>query len=94
MNPPDRGARHTPEVLRVLHLEDAEIDHQMALAHLQRAGFHVQALRVDTEAQFCNALATQTWDLVLSDFNVPGFTGAQALEVLKRDGPVLPFVLL
>jgi signal transduction histidine kinase len=32
--------------------------------------------------------------VVLSDFNVPGFTGAQALELLKREGPVLPFVLL
>jgi len=54
----------------------------------------VHALRVETEEQFRNALAGRPWDLVLSDFNVPGFTGAQALEVLKRDGPVLPFVLL
>src|SRR5262245_25503046 len=94
MNPSDRGARHVPEVLRVLHLEDAEVDHQMACAHLRRAGFDVQALRVDTEAQFRNALAGRPWDVVLSDFNVPGFNGAQALEVLKRVGPVLPFVLL
>src|SRR6185436_13873141 len=70
------------------------VDHQMACAHLQRAGFEVHALRVETEEQFRNALAGRPWDLVLSDFNVPGFTGAQALEVLKRDGPVLPFVLL
>jgi signal transduction histidine kinase len=94
MNPAQDRTRHAHEVLRVLHLEDAEVDHQMACAHLQRAGFEVQALRVETEEQFRDALAHQTWDLVLSDFNVPGFTGAQALEVLKRDGPVLPFVLL
>jgi signal transduction histidine kinase len=94
MNPAQDRARTAHEVLRVLHLEDAEVDHQMACAHLRRAGFEVQAVRVETEEQFRDALAHQTWDLVLSDFNVPGFTGAQALEVLKRDGPVLPFVLL
>ena len=94
MNPAQDRARAAHEVLRVLHLEDAEVDHQMACAHLHRAGFEVQALRVETEDQFRHALAHRTWDVVLSDFNVPGFTGAQALEVLKRDGPVLPFVLL
>jgi len=94
MNPAQDRARSAPEVLRVLHLEDALVDHQMACAHLQRAGFEVHALRVETEEQFRNALAGGRWDIVLSDFNVPGFTGAQALVVLKREGPVLPFVLL
>lgn len=90
---PERTAR-TLEPLRVLHLEDAPVDHQLACAHLRRAGFDVSALRVQTEQEFRSALAAQPWDVVLSDFNVPGFTGAQALELLKREGPALPFVLL
>jgi len=80
-------------LLRVLHLEDAEVDHHLACAQLRRAGFEVQALRVDTEDDFRRALAAGPWDVVLSDFNVPGFTGAQALDLLKREGPSLPFVL-
>ena len=90
----ERNPRGPHEVLRVLHLEDAEVDHQLACAQLKRAGFDVQAVRVDTEDGFRQALAGGPWDVVLSDFNVPGFTGAQALELLKREGPVLPFVLL
>jgi signal transduction histidine kinase len=90
----DRNVRHPGAVLRLLHLEDAEVDHQLACAQLKRAGFEVHALRVDTEDDFRRALAGGPWDVVLSDFNVPGFTGAQALELLKREGPVLPFVLL
>ncbi|HSB24367.1 MAG TPA: histidine kinase [Burkholderiaceae bacterium] len=90
----DRAPRPPHEVLRVLHLEDAEIDHQLACAQLQRAGFEVHALRVDTEDAFRRALAAGPWDVVLSDFNVPGFSGAKALELLKHEGPVLPFVLL
>jgi len=95
MNPAsERTPRGPHEVLRVLHLEDAEVDHQLACAQLKRAGFEVHALRVDTEDAFRSALAGGPWDVVLSDFNVPGFTGAQALELLKREGPALPFVLL
>ena len=90
----DRSTRAPLELLRVLHLEDAEVDHHLACAQLRRAGFEVQALRVDTEDDFRRALAAGPWDVVLSDFNVPGFTGAQALDLLKREGPPLPFVLL
>ena len=53
----DRSTRLPPEVLRVLHLEDAEVDHQLACAQLRRAGFEVQALRVDTEDDFRRTLA-------------------------------------
>ena len=90
----ERVNRHPHEVLRLLHLEDAEVDHQLACAQLQRAGFEVHALRVQTEEEFRGALTDGQWDVVLSDFNVPGFTGAQALDLLKREGPGLPFVLL
>jgi len=90
----ERPSRPQHEVLRVLHLEDAEVDHQLACAQLQRAGFEVHALRVDTEDAFRGALAAGPWDVVLSDFNVPGFSGAQALDLIKREGHPLPFVLL
>jgi signal transduction histidine kinase len=79
--------------LRVLHIEDSELDHELAMAHLRRGGLEVQTLRVDSEADFRNALADD-WDLVLSDYNLPGFSGLTALEVLKRSGKILPFILL
>jgi signal transduction histidine kinase len=81
-------------VLRVLHLEDAEVDHLLTCAHLERAGFSLHALRVETEAEFEHALRSASWDVVLSDYNLPRFTGLQALEVFKRAGVGVPFILL
>jgi signal transduction histidine kinase len=82
---------------RLLHLEDAEPDHALALAHLRRSGIRVEALRVDTRAEFEAAL-DQPWDLVLSDYHLPGFTGLDALQILRercaRDGRNLPFILV
>ncbi|MFZ2990556.1 histidine kinase [Ideonella sp.] len=79
--------------LRVLHLEDSELDHELALAHLRRGGLVVEAQRVDTEREFCAALA-QDWDVVISDFNIPGFSGLKALDIVRGMGLQLPFILV
>ena len=80
--------------LRVLHLEDSLPDHELALLHLQRAGLRLDMLRVETEAAYCEALASQDWDLILSDFNLPGFTGLRAQQLLRESGRDLPFILV
>ena len=80
--------------LRVLHLEDSLPDHELVLLHLQRAGLRLDMLRVETEAAYREALATQDWDLILSDFNLPGFTGLRAQQLLRESGKDLPFILV
>jgi signal transduction histidine kinase len=79
--------------MRVLHLEDSEADHVLVLAHLQRAGLAVQTQRVETRSAFAAALE-QPWDIVLSDFHLPGFSGLQALEMLRASDHALPFILV
>jgi len=79
--------------LRVLHLEDSELDHELALAHLRRGGLDVACRRVETREQFEAALA-EPWDLILSDYNLPGFSGIQALKILRQRRLELPFVLV
>jgi signal transduction histidine kinase len=86
--------RSTGRALRVLHVEDSPPDHDLALAHLLRAGHRVEALRVDSAAAFRHALGERDWDVVLSDFNLPGFTGLDAQQILKDSGRELPFILV
>ncbi|NDY91536.1 hybrid sensor histidine kinase/response regulator [Ideonella livida] len=79
--------------LRVLHLEDSELDHELAMAHLSRGGRAVQTLRVDTEREFREGL-DQPWDIILSDYNLPGYSGLRALELVREQGVTLPFILV
>jgi signal transduction histidine kinase len=84
---------HRP--LRLLHLEDSESDHELTLAHLLHGGLQIDALRVDTEFQFISALEPSTpWDVIVSDYNLPDFSGLVALEWLKKSGRMIPFILV
>ncbi len=79
--------------LRLLHLEDSELDHELTLAHLQRGGLAVQAVRVDSEAEFLRSL-DEEWDVIVSDYNLPGFSGLVALDLVKARGHDVPFVIV
>ena len=83
----------SPRTLRVLHLEDSELDHELALVHLRRAGLDVDCRRIESRAEFEAALA-ERWDVILSDYNLPGFSGLEALRLLQRSGQELPFIIV
>ena len=89
----DIGTNRRSRSLRVLHIEDSELDHELAMAHLRRGGAEVTAQRVDCEASFRAALA-EPWDVILSDFNLPGFSGLHALDILRESGVQVPFILV
>ncbi|HEU4458597.1 MAG TPA: histidine kinase [Methylibium sp.] len=80
--------------LRVLHLEDSELDHELMLAHLRAGGLEVDSRRVESEGGFRQALA-EPWDVIVSDYNLPGFSGLKALEILRDQHSLLvPFILV
>jgi signal transduction histidine kinase len=89
----DIGKNPAGRSLRVLHIEDSELDHELAMAHLRRGGAQVEAHRVDSESAFLSALG-ERWDIILSDFNVPGFSGLRALDILRASGAQVPFILV
>lgn len=81
--------------LRVLHLEDSELDHQLMVAHIRRDGLQAESMRVDSEAAFLQAIHDEPgWDVVVSDYNLPGFSGLVALDLLKASGKTIPFILV
>lgn len=80
-------------VFRVLHLEDNELDHELLVAHLARGGLSAQTRRVESAPAFLEAIE-DPWDVVVSDYNLPGFSGLAALEMLKSHVRDVPFVLV
>lgn len=64
--------------VKVLHLEDSEIDHRLLVRAVRESGLQAQFLRLDEQAAFMDALHTQSFDIILMDFRLPGFTALEA----------------
>jgi PAS domain S-box-containing protein len=80
--------------LRVLQVEDSPDDAELILRELHRSGYTLETLRVETSVAMVNALCDHDWDLVLADFDLPGFGGMEALRVLQVSGVDIPFLLV
>ena len=80
--------------LRVLIVEDSVEDAELLVRELERGGYRVTAECVQTAAALKDALARATWDLVISDYDLPAFSGSAALSVLQATGLDIPFIMI
>ncbi len=80
--------------LRLLLIEDAEDDAQLLMRDLRRAEYDVSYERVDTAAKLESAFDHGSWDIVISDYTMPTFNGMDALSIVRRRAPELPFIFV
>jgi len=80
--------------LQALIVEDSEDDALLLVRELQRGGYDPAWERVETAAALQAALDRQAWDLILSDYNLPGFGGLPALALVRERDLDLPFILV
>ncbi|HWI40714.1 MAG TPA: ATP-binding protein [Verrucomicrobiae bacterium] len=80
--------------LRLLLVEDSEDDAFLLVRELRRGGIEALLRRVETAAELEDSLQEGAWDAVISDFKLPGFDGFDALRIVRRIDPDIPFILV
>jgi putative nucleotidyltransferase with HDIG domain/PAS domain S-box-containing protein len=80
--------------LKVLIVEDSEDDAELILRELRRGGYVPDFLRVTNQRDMHSAMVREIWDIILSDYSIPGFGGEGALEVWKKYDPDIPFIVI
>lgn len=83
-----------PDLLRTLIIEDLEGDAELLVRALQRGGYDVKYRRVHTAQAMQAALDESAWDIVISDYSMPAFSGSAALDILQLRGIDIPFILV
>jgi PAS domain S-box-containing protein len=82
------------ESLRILHLEDSELEAQMIAGMLSDAGLAPSIVRARTREEYVSALRGRPVDLILSDYTMPGFDGLSALDLAREAAPGVPFIFV
>src|SRR5215472_14162973 len=80
--------------LRLLIVEDVAAEAELSVHQLRREGLHCTWSRVETEEAFRTALYEQRPHLILSDFSLPGYDGSDALRLVQREAPEIPFIFV
>jgi signal transduction histidine kinase len=80
--------------LRVLIVDDSAPDAGLLLHQLRRDGFTPTWQRVENAPDLRAALTAGEWDVVLCDFSMPGFSGPEALQLVRASGKDIPFILV
>ena len=80
--------------LKVLIVEDSKDDAELLLHALRHAGYEPSAAQVQSAQAMRTQLGKKSWDLVISDYVVPGFGGLAALKVLQEEDDDIPFIIV
>lgn len=79
--------------LKILHLEDNDLDAELVASVVAGEGLQCSIHRVQDKAGFLSALESAP-DIILADFSLPGFSGADALQIAREISPQTPFILV
>src|SRR5438270_11008101 len=80
--------------LRILHLEDDQLDAELMRHILQTQGLVRELVRVESAEDFTAELDRSLFDLILSDYTLPSFNGMEALTLARQKQPDTPFIFV
>jgi two-component system, cell cycle sensor histidine kinase and response regulator CckA len=94
MNSTDHDRRPPQCFIRILMVEDASADVELSLRELRKSGLQVQVEVAITPEEFKQKLSEKSFDIVISDYRLPGWTGLEVLEVQRQLGFDQPLILV
>jgi two-component system, NarL family, sensor histidine kinase UhpB len=80
--------------LKILCLEDSEADAILIKEKLTQEGFNFHFDIVSTESEYSQKLVGCSYDIILSDYNLPGFNGIAALLLARKICIDVPFICI
>src|SRR5512133_2522988 len=82
--------------IRILHLDDNSSDATLVTLALEvgekKLSTHIHY--VQTKEEYLAALQQKDFDLILSDYRMPGYDGDQALAAARKLCPEIPFIMV
>ncbi|MDZ7371274.1 MAG: PAS domain S-box protein [candidate division KSB1 bacterium] len=78
--------------LTALIVEDSVGDFELIKNILTSEGFNLECTRTDNQREFVDLLNRGSFDIILSDYKLPGFDAFVALRLAQQFNPDIPFI--
>ena len=82
------------ETLRILVVEDSDDDLELCLREIRKANLNAATETVRTKTDLAKRLLEGCFDVVIADYSLGGWTGIEALQLIRSLGKNIPFILL
>lgn len=82
------------DILDILHIEDDENDALLVSRSLSKLEPQVHYINVVSEADLRKRLEEREWDVILFDYNLPGFSMEGALAICLEHNPLCPLIVV
>ena len=79
--------------LNILIVEDDENDAFLLARHIKKGGYDIEWERVYKKEDYTNRLNDKKWDFVFCDYDLPGFSGVQAVKILREKDKIIPCIM-
>jgi len=80
--------------LRVLIVEDSNVDTLFIIRELTKGGYDCFYERVETASSMRKALQEKQWDIILCDYIMPDFNAPSAIALLKEVNIDIPIIVV
>ena len=80
--------------LQILVVEDSESDFELLTYRIRSGDIQANCIRVDDAKGLETQLNLQSWDMVISDHRLPGFSSEEALNLVREHQPGVPFIIV
>ncbi len=77
---------------RILFVDDSDSDVGLLLRRLRSDGIEPESSRVADLGALREALAGPSWDVALVDYNIPGYSGLDAMREIAEESPDTPMI--
>jgi PAS domain S-box-containing protein len=82
------------EKIKILHLEDVQTDAELIARELKKENIDAEIIVVSDRTGFKKALENFNYDVILSDHSLASFNSVEALNMVKKAGITIPFILV
>lgn len=82
------------EQLKILVLEADFSNYNLIRIELEKLNFDLSIIRVQNKASFTKSVNSNSFDIIISNYNTPGFDGFTSLLYSQKNIPEIPLIIL